>query len=73
MAPRTSLPAWLSGLLYGLGVWFVSYMGWLPAFRILPPATKQPRERTFVMIVAHAIWGIATGLLVNALVGRRRN
>lgn len=72
MAPRTSLPAWFSGLLYGLGVWFVSYMGWLPAFRVLPPANKQPRERTIIMIIAHAIWGVATGLLVNALVGRRR-
>jgi hypothetical protein len=71
-SPLRRRPApWLSGLLFGLGIWFASYMGWLPALRILPPADHQPRERAAVMVIAHLVWGLVTGVLVNAWLGRR--
>lgn|GEM_PF-70722 len=34
----------LSGMLFGMGVWSGSYLGLLPAFNILPPATRHPER-----------------------------
>src|SRR3954470_20247349 len=32
----------VSGALAGGGIWLASYMGWIPAFGVLKPATEQP-------------------------------
>ena len=50
-----------TGILYGLAVWSGSYLGLLPALGILPPATRHPRRRNALMIVAHLVWGGALG------------
>lgn len=47
----------LGGPSYGLGVWAASYLGWLPAFRILAPATEHPIQRNLLMLAAHVVWG----------------
>lgn len=52
----------VTGIAYGLGVWAASYLGWIPAARLLPPATRQPAERNITMILAHVAWGAALGL-----------
>jgi len=57
----------LQGMAYGLVVWFVSYMGWVPAFGLLPAATRDEPRRPVVMVLAHLIYGAVLG----ALVGRR--
>jgi uncharacterized membrane protein YagU involved in acid resistance len=57
----------LHGSLYGLAVWALSYLGWIPALRLLPPATQQRRERRRLMLAAHVVWGAATGLLTSWL------
>jgi hypothetical protein len=46
-----------SGTLYGLGVWAASYLGWIPAARILAPAWRHPAERNLLMIAVHIVWG----------------
>lgn len=46
-------------------VYTPSYMGWLPAFNILPPATEMPTRRSLVMIVSHLVWGGLIGGLVQ--------
>ena len=51
------VPVPLKGSLFGLGVWGVSYMGWIPALRLLPSATEWSPRRNALMIVAHFIWG----------------
>lgn len=53
------LPSLLSGLIYGFMIWFVSYQGWIPRARILPPASRQPMRRNLLMIIAHFVWGAA--------------
>jgi putative membrane protein len=58
-------PRILSGMLFAFLVWTGSYIGWLPAFNILPPATKEPARRNAVMISAHLVWGALIGLLVG--------
>ena len=55
------------GLLCGLLVWVVSYLGWLPAAGILRPATEHPARRNALMIVAHLVWGAVLGWLTGLL------
>lgn len=57
------IPGFLRGMLFALGIWAASYMGWLPAAHILPPANKQPARRNTVMILSHLLWGSLIGLL----------
>jgi uncharacterized membrane protein YagU involved in acid resistance len=52
-------PLALVGPAYGLAVWAASYLGWIPALRILPPATRHPGERNALMLMAHVVWGAA--------------
>jgi uncharacterized membrane protein YagU involved in acid resistance len=52
--PKSSVS---NGILYGLGVWAGSYMGWVPSFGLMPPATRQPLQRNLLMIAAHVVWG----------------
>lgn len=47
----------LGGVPYGLGVWGASYLGWLPASRILAPAIRHPGRRNLLMLAAHVVWG----------------
>jgi hypothetical protein len=56
-----------TGIGYGLVVWAASYLGWVPAMRLMPPATRQPAARNAMMVAAHIVWGAALGLALNAL------
>jgi uncharacterized membrane protein YagU involved in acid resistance len=47
----------VTGSIAGGGIWLASYMGWLPAFGILKPATRHPLRRDAVMLGAHLVWG----------------
>lgn len=54
-------PTAANGAVYGVGVWTASYLGWLPAFKILRPATEHPLKRNALMIAAHVVWGSCLG------------
>lgn len=56
-----------TGAGWGLLVWAGSYLGWLPAANILPPATDQPARRTLLMIGAHLVWGAVLGVAAERL------
>ena len=74
IAGRVQRRRTLVGIGYGLGVWAVSYLGWIPALRILPPATQQPPQRNLMMILAHVAWGAALAIAYDRLTadaGRR--
>ncbi|MCA1571528.1 MAG: hypothetical protein LC798_14650 [Chloroflexi bacterium] len=55
------------GAVYATGIWLVSYQGWVPGLRIMPPATRDDRGRVATMIVAHWVYGIALGLTTSRL------
>ncbi len=55
----------LQGLAYGLVVWLVSYMGWVPAVGLLPVATRDEPRRPVVMVCAHGVYGAVLGALVG--------
>ena len=48
------------GAMAGGGLWLARYMGWIPAFGVLRPATGHPFRRNLTMIVAHFAWGWST-------------
>jgi uncharacterized membrane protein YagU involved in acid resistance len=57
---------------FALLVWLVSYLGWIPAANILPPATDQPKRRNALMIAAHVVWGVSLGSVFALLTDRER-
>ncbi len=64
-------PGRLTGALAGSGVWLASYMGWVPAFGVLRPATDHPGRRNLLMLRAHFTWGWATAAGINELIRAR--
>ncbi len=69
-APLVSLvqnPNPVNGVVYSVGLWGASYLGWLPALQILRPADEHPARRNALMITAHVVWGAALGLMVNQM------
>ena len=56
----------VNGIAYGLGLWAISYVGWLPALRLMPTPSGQPRERVALMVGAHVVWGASLGLFARA-------
>ncbi len=66
--PRYALA---TGALYGLLVWMLSYLGWVPALRLLQPGTRHPAPRRRMMIAAHLVWGAVTALAAHRLAGDR--
>lgn len=61
-----------AGVAYGVGIWAVSYLGWIPALRILTPATEHPVQRNVMMILAHVAWGAALAVIVENIERRQR-
>ncbi len=59
------LPRWLGGIVFGLLVWGISYMGWVPALGILPPPWNQRPRHGSMPLVAHVIYGATLGLLIG--------
>lgn len=57
----------LTGSAYGVAVWVASYLGWIPAARILRPANTHPARRNALMIMAHLVWGAGTGAVDSCL------
>lgn len=53
--------------LFGVLVWAGSYLGWIPAFGVLPPVTRSSARRNTLMISAHIVWGVGTGVTARAL------
>jgi uncharacterized membrane protein YagU involved in acid resistance len=73
MAIENRWPPLVGGIGFGLAVWAASYLGLLPAVRLLSPATEHPLRRNALMITGHIVWGVTLGLLVDALNGQRHN
>ena len=57
-------------LLFANIVYLTSYQGWVPALRIMPPASRDDTGRVGTMVVAHWVYGAMLGALAW-LLGRR--
>lgn len=60
------------GGVYGVAIWAGSYLGWIPALRILGSATVQPSPRRRLMVGVHLIWGATAVLICEQLVRQDR-
>jgi hypothetical protein len=58
---RRFAPEPIPGILFGALVWAVSYAGWIPAARILPPPQDDDPQRVATMIGAHVVYGAVLG------------
>jgi hypothetical protein len=65
-------PPVVAGTLFAAGVWLVSYMGWVPALGILPPAHRDRPGRPQSMLAAHLVYGAALGFLIGSGSPRRK-
>ena len=65
VAPRQVIARVPMGMAYGAAIWGVSYMGWVPAFGIMPHASRDRRDRQMVMLAGHLVYGTALALLVG--------
>lgn len=63
---RTPGPTVGHGIAFGLLVWLVSYAGWIPALRLLPPPTEDEPGRPAGMILAHVVYGASLALVLDA-------
>ena len=67
VAPRTTGAAAIgAGMLFGLGVWTSSYLGWLPATGVRHSPRRDPPARTKLLIASHLVWGAAAGAFLAA-------
>lgn len=55
------------GSAWGVGVWLVSYLGWIPALGILRPATSHPARRNLLMVIVHLVWGSVTAVTAREM------
>ena len=62
----------VKGSLMGLAVWSGSYLGWIPGFGILSPATEHPWRRNLLIIVAHLVWGMVLGIFTRKMNAHQR-
>jgi len=70
LAPRRPAATIGAGVLFGLGVWIGSYLGWLPATGLRHHPRHDQPARTGLMIGGHLVWGTTLGLLMA--LGRSR-
>ncbi len=63
VAARVPMSPIVTGVIYAVLIWAGSYLGWIPAADILPPATRQPARHNAIMILGHVIYGSALGIL----------
>jgi uncharacterized membrane protein YagU involved in acid resistance len=66
LAPKRPAAGLATGMLFGVGVWAGSYLGWLPAFGVRQPIEYDPPTRTRLLIASHLVWGGSTGLIAAA-------
>jgi uncharacterized membrane protein YagU involved in acid resistance len=63
LTQKLRIPPVIRGMLFALGVWALSYQGWIPKAEILPPASEQPARRNLIMVTSHLLWGSLVSLL----------
>lgn len=63
--PRKRPAAIVTGIMYGLGIWFVSYAGWVPKLGLRPPPGEDRPESQASIAAGHAVYGAALGVLFS--------
>jgi hypothetical protein len=64
---RRGARAAVEGATFGTAVWASSYAGWVPAFGIMPPPSRDRFGRPPTMLMAHWVFGTTLGLVLSRL------
>jgi hypothetical protein len=59
VGPHLPGPRAVRGLLFAGGLLLVSYEGWVPAARILPPLRVQTPGGACTLVISHIVYGVA--------------
>ena len=62
---RPPAPPVLAGVVFGTGVWLISYQGWVPALGLMAPPSRDRPGRPQSMLVAHLVFGSVLGALLG--------
>lgn len=54
-----ALPRIPTGIVFGVGVWAVSYFGLMPGLRLYPSPRRDNPGRVLTMILAHVVFGLS--------------
>ncbi len=65
LAAEAPGPPPLKGMAFGVLVWVLSYLGWLPMTGLLSSAARHPAERNGLMITAHLVWGAVIATITD--------
>ncbi len=60
-----------TGFAYGVAIWAASYLGWIPAFGVLSPASRHPTQRNLLMSAVHVVWGTVLAKSLSELEASR--
>jgi hypothetical protein len=55
------------GLLLGIGIWAVGYLGWLPRTGLMRPVGQQRPVQVVVPLLQHAAYGVAAAAVYAGL------
>jgi len=64
---KLRLPGVLQGAVFGIIVWAISYMGWVPAVGLLPAGWNQDPARRRELFLAHIVFGATLGATFDRL------
>lgn len=65
------LPPLAAGSVFGLALWAVGYLGWIPAAGVLPRPWRQQVGDAVTPLVAHVVYGLVLGAVERTIHGRR--
>lgn len=60
-------PVGLAGMAYGLSIYLLSYVGWLPALGLMPPPTDDRPGRQPSLVAGHLVYGVVLGIVSRRL------
>jgi hypothetical protein len=66
----TGLKGWTATLAHFTSIWGASLV-MLPALKVAPPITEEEPKTIGIDIIHHAVYAIATGLVYDAIKGKR--
>jgi len=71
LSRQLNWPTLVSGPVFGLMVWAISYLGLLPMAGLFPKPPREPVPRHLLMILAHLVWGATLSASMQTLKERR--
>lgn len=62
----------LAGAAFGLGVWALSYAGWIPRLALMRPPSRDRPGRPTAMAAAHVVYGMTMSAVLRSRARARR-